>query len=170
MFVDEVLEKLDFDIKSSRSTFFFTSKSYSTNEIFFEERLILNTAKKLKASAVYFRRFPDNQSSKAQIFIFDNTTNAFSKEELADIHRKLWSSAIVPIYYVFDNTNLNVFDARKQVDYDEISKTISASPFDILPIVTKAHTKYEKYSAKLFANGTFWEQKKIKNHFLSKES
>lgn len=170
MVIDETLEKLDFHVRSSGSTLFFTSKLYLSSDILFEERLILDRAKKLKATAVYFRRFPENQSSKAQIFIFDNTTNKFSNEELADIHRKLWSSAIVPIYYVFDKTNLNIFDARKQVDYNSNSKTISVSPLDILPLIADSHTQYQKYSAKLFDNGTFWEQKENKNHFLSKES
>lgn len=170
MSIDLLLEKLDFRIKSDNSTLFFTSQKYASNVILFEERLILETAKKLKAAAVYFRRFPENQSSKAQIFIFDNTTNKFSKEDLADIHRKLWSSAIVPIYYVFDNTNLNVFDARRQVDYNRHSKVMSVSPLEILPFIAESYTNYQKYSAKLFANGTFWEQKENKNNFLSKES
>jgi len=168
--IDKVLEKLDFDQKSGHSSLFFTSKTYTISELFFEERLILDIAKKLKATAVYFRRFPENQSSKPQLFLFDNTNNTFSNKELAELHRKIWSSGIVPIYYVFDNTSINIFDARKHVDYDKNSKTISVQPFKCLPLITKSFEQYQKYSAKLFANGTFWEQKEFENQFLSKES
>lgn len=167
MSLNEVLEKLDFDVQSSASTLFFTSGNSNLDNIKFEERLVLNTAKKLDASAVYFRRFSDSQSSKPQLFIFDNTDNRFSKDDLAQIHKKIWSGGIVPIYYVFDKTSLAVFDARKQVDYDSETKRISASPLQILQIVSES---FKEYSAKLFANGTFWEQNSFKNHFLSKES
>lgn len=168
--INRILKKLDFNQDTSSSTLFFTSKHYESNEILFEERLILDTAKKLKATAVYFRRFVDNQSSKPQLFIFDNTSKSFTNEEIAELHRKIWSSGIVPLYYVFDQTNINIYDARKQVKYNEDSKTISIEPFDCLPIIAKSYEQYQKYSAKLFANGTFWEQKEVENNFLSKES
>jgi SAM-dependent methyltransferase len=170
LFINKVLENLDFNEKSSHSSLFFTSQNYSLNELFFEERLVLNIAQKLKASAVYFRRFPDNQSSKPQLFIFDNTSKSFSNDDLAELHKKIWSSGIVPIYYVFDNTTFNIFDARKHVDYNKISKAISVQPFESISIITGSYKQYQKYSAKLFANGTFWEQKVFENQFLSKES
>jgi len=168
--IDEVLEKLDFNEKSGNSTLFFTTIDYSKHRLYFEERLILDIARKLKASAVYFRRFPENQSSKPQLFLFDNTQNSFSKEELAELHKKIWSSGIVPIYYVFDNTSIDIFDARKQVDYNEFSRIISVKPFENLSIIKGSYEQYQKYSFKLFANGTFWEQKEFENLFLSKES
>ncbi|MRT92235.1 class I SAM-dependent DNA methyltransferase [Ancylomarina sp. 16SWW S1-10-2] len=168
--INNVLEKLDFKPKSKLSTLFFTSKNYNSYELLFEERLILDVAKKLKAAAVYFRRFTENQSSKAQLFIFDNTLNSFTEEELAELHRKIWSSGIVPLYYVFDKTNINIFDARKHVNYNKNSKKISVDPFDCLPIIAESYERHQRYSAKLFANGTFWEQKEVENRFLSKES
>lgn len=161
---------LDFNINTSYASLFFTTKKYKISELFFEERLILDIAKKLNATAVYFRRFAENQSSKPQLFIFDNTRYSFSSEELAELHRKIWSSGVVPLYYVFDNVNINIFDARKHVDYDSGSKTISVEPFDCLPIIAESYDQHQKYSARLFANGTFWEQKEFENHFLSKES
>ncbi len=168
--INRVLETLEFDINSNQSSLFFTSKQYDLNELFFEERLVIDVAKKLKASAVFFRRFADNQSSKPQLFLFDNTRNRFSPEELAELHRKIWSSGIVPLYYVFDNTNINIFDARKHVKYNKSSKTISIDPFDCLPIIADSYEQHQKYSAKLFTNGTFWEQKEFENYFLSKGS
>ena len=166
--INEVLEKFDFDLKSEYPSLLFTSNNYVHSELFFEERLILDLARKLKASAVYFRRFSNSQSSQPQLFIFDNTQNLFSEDELAELHRKIWSSGIVPIYYVFDNTNINIFDARIPVGYNKNTKTISVKPFDCLPIIADSFERYREYSAKLFENGTFWEQKELENRFLSK--
>ncbi len=166
----EALNLLDFDLKSVNLTLFFTSKIYSDKELFFEERLILDIAKKLSVSAVYFRRFAEKHSSNPQIFLFDNTSGYLSESELGEIHRKLWSSGIVPIYYVFDNTTINIFDARKHVQYDESTGSITVQPFDSLSIISTTYEKYKNYSAKLFENGTFWEQERNRDHFLSKES
>lgn len=168
--INKVLESLDFNDQSSQSTLFFTAKEYKPEEIFFEERLILETAKILQAAAVFFRRFGENQSSQPQLFIFDNIQDTVSVDELAEIHRKIWSSGIVPLYYVIDKTSINIYDARKHVDYDKNFQKISVKPFEIIPIAKEAHIEYQKYSAKLFTNGTFWEQKEVQDRFLSKGS
>jgi len=164
-----ILDLLDFDNESIRSTLFLTSRNYLDDEIYFEERLVLETAKQLKATAVFFRRFAEMQSSLPQIFIFDNTTKSFSVDDLVQIHKRIWSSGIVPIYYVFDNVNINVYDARKSVDYNRQTKDTDISPIERLPFIAGVHS-HLKYSAQLFQNGTFWEQKEFKTHFLSKES
>ncbi len=132
--INRVLETLEFNKSSRQSSLFFTSEKYNIGELLFEERLILDIARKLKATGVYFRRFDDNQSSKPQLFIFDNSANSFNEEELAELHRKLWSSGIVPLYYVFDNTNINIYVARKHVKYNKNTSSISVDPFECLPI------------------------------------
>jgi hypothetical protein len=167
--LNQVLDVLDFNSKSVSSTLFYTSQEYTTDQLLFEERLILDFARKINVTAVYFRRFGQNRSSLPQLFIFDNTTGQFSEKDLAEIHRKLWSSGIVPLYYVFDNVNINIYDARKQVDFDSKNQSIHVDCFESLSIVAKTQ-KHLNYSAKLFANGTFWDQKETANHFLSKES
>lgn len=165
----EVFKLLDFDIESKNSTLFLTSRNYSRDKLLFEERLVLEDAKSLNATAVFFRRFAEKQSSIPQLFIFDNTSHRFSDEDLAKIHRRIWSSSVVPLYYVFDNTSINVYDARKAVSYNKLTKRISINAIDNLSLVSSSLTRL-KYSAKLFLNGTFWEQKEVANNFLSKES
>ncbi|TRX71715.1 class I SAM-dependent DNA methyltransferase [Carboxylicivirga sp. M1479] len=166
----KIYSNLGFDTDTSISTLFFTDNNYNSDLLRFEERLILNTAKKLNASAVYFRRFANNQSSKPQLFIFDNSNGQLSDDDIANIHRKIWSSGIVPLYYVFDKTNINIYDARKQVKYNDETGAISINPFKQLSLVKDSHNEYQKFSAQLFANGTFWEQKEVSKHFLNKES
>lgn len=168
--LNQVLDVLDFNSKSVSSTLFYTSQNYTPAQLLFEERLVFDFARKINVTAVYFRRFGENRSSLPQLFIFDNTARRFSEQDLAEIHRKLWSSGIVPLYYVFDNFNINVYDARKQVKYDRQTQLISIDPLEILPIVAKTYKQHQNYSAKLFANGTFWDQKETANHFLSKGS
>jgi len=165
----QVLEILDFNSKSVSSTLFYTSQDYTADQLLFEERLVFDFAKKINVTAVYFRRFGENRSSLPQLFVFDNTTGRFSENDIAEIHRKLWSSGIVPLYYVFDKVNINIYDARKQVNYDSKTQSIQISCIDSLSIVAKTQ-KHLNYSAKLFANGTFWDQKETANHFLSKQS
>ncbi len=167
--LNQVLDVLDFNSKSVSSTLFYTSQNYTADQILFEERLVFDFAKKINVTAVYFRRFGENRSSLPQLFVFDNTTGRFSENDIAEIHRKLWSSGIVPLYYVFDKVNINIYDARKQVNYDSKTQSIQVNYFESLSIAAKTQ-KHLNYSAKLFANGTFWDQKETANHFLSKES
>lgn len=167
--LSDVFNLLDFDTESKDSTLFLTSKEYSKDELFFEERLVLEGAKNLDVTAVFFRRFGEKQASIPQLFVFDNTSHKFSDEDLAKIHRRIWSSSIVPLYYVFDNTNINVYDARKAVSYNKNDKKISISAIENLPLISSSLARL-KYSAKRFLNGTFWEQKELANNFLSKES
>lgn len=167
--LSDVFKLLDFDTESINSTLFLTSRNYSNDALLFEERLVLEDAKSLDATAVFFRRFAEKQSSIPQLFIFDNTSHKFSDEDLAIIHRRIWSSGIVPLYYVFDNAKIKIYDARKAVSYNKQDKKISITAIDNLSLISDSFALL-KYSAKLFLNGTFWEQKELANNFLCKES
>lgn len=160
------LRILDFDVDSSDSSLLFVGKPYRRRKLSFGERLALKDASRYQATAVFFRRF-ENQSPQPQIYIFDNTTGALSEDELGDIHKKIWTSGIVPVYYVFDKTSLRVFDAKKPVD----KHTLKPTPIgDAISLAAEAHAAYEMYSAKLFENGSFWEQTVIQNHFRTESS
>ena len=165
---NEILKPLRFDIESAPSGLFFTSNNYTASDIDFSELLVLEEAKRLKATAVFFRRMEGLQSPVPQVFIYDNTSQKYSEGELAEIHRKVWSSGIVPIYYVVTNTEIKIYDAREPVKYRE--DKLEISPFDTIEITSAAQDLYEKYSAKLFLNGSFWEQDFTKDHFLSSKS
>ncbi|MFV1976614.1 MAG: Eco57I restriction-modification methylase domain-containing protein, partial [Candidatus Scalindua sp.] len=162
----DALQVLAFDTSSSAAGLLFTKKDYKN--IPFNERLLLQKARYLKASAVYFRRFEGKNNSIPQIFIYDNSSNRLDENDLADIHKKIWSGGIVPLYYVFDKTQLKVFDSRKPVQYSR--NKIFVKPIDEISIVSKAHQEYIKYSAEFFRNGTFWEQDENRKHFLANYS
>ncbi|MCF8243315.1 MAG: SAM-dependent methyltransferase [Melioribacteraceae bacterium] len=165
---NEILKPLGFDVDSVPSGLFFTSRDYKSNEIDFSELLVLEEAERLKATAVFFRRMEGLQSSIPQVFIYDNTSQNYTENDWAEIHKKIWSSGIVPIYYIVDNTQIRIFDGRKPVNYRNNKPQIS--PFDTIELVSATQDLYEKYSANLFLNGSFWEQDFTKNHFLSSKS
>jgi len=158
--LDEKLHLLDFETDSSASGLLFTDEDYrGDNNVAFGEILILQQAQELNASAVYFRRI--GEKSIPQLFIYDNSNGYLSPDDLSNIHIKLWSSGIVPLYYVFDKTEVKIFNCRKPVN----KTNLKAKPFDDFPLVSDAHEKYKKYSAGLFQNGSFWELQENKNHF-----
>ena len=160
------LEVLNFDVDSPAAGLLFVEKSYESDEISFGERLALEDAVRYKANAVYFRRF-EKQESQPQLFIFDNTSGEISEEELGEIHKKIWTSSVVPLYYVFDKTSLRVFDAKNPVDKNDLIPR----PLDkAVDLVSAAHKDYERFSAKLFENCLFWEQECMRGHFKNENS
>ena len=166
--LEQNLQILDFEINTDEPSLLFTNRVYSKTEISFGSRLVLEDAKKLSATAVFFRHDRASAASQPQIFIYDNTNQSLSDRQLAEIHRKIWSSDIVSIYYVIDRTQVRVFDARKPVRYK--GEHMSVDAFETLDLVTEAQEQYQKYSAKLFENGTFWEQPEHHDKFLHNNS
>ncbi len=172
--LEQNLNLLDFqtDSDSSISGLLFTDRDYRGDDnVSFDQILILHQAEELKASAVYFRRM--GEKSIPQLFIYDNSDGNLSTEKLIDIHRKLWSSGIVPLYYVFDKTEVKIYDCRKSIDKKTLrAKELAKLPFeeDSLFLVSDVHAEYKKYSAKLFQNGSFWETEENRKHFNINDS
>ena len=164
--LDKKLRLLDFETDESVSGLLFTNEDYRGDaNVSFDEILTLHRAQELGAIAVYFRRI-EGRSSMPQLFIFNNSSNKFSTDDLTDIHIKLWSSGIVPLYYVFDNTEVKIFDCRKPVS----KRNLKAEEFDCLSFISEVHSEYGKYSVKLFENGSFWESRENKDRFKADNS
>lgn len=166
--LEQNLQLLDFEFNTVEPSLLFTSHTYSKTEISFGSRLILEDAKRLSATAVFFRSNMAGQAPQPQILIYDNTNQSLSNPQLAEIHRKIWSSDGISVYYVIDRTQVRVFDARKPVRYK--GEQMFVEPFEILDLVAEAQEQYQKYSAKLFENGTFWEQPEHHDKFLHNNS
>ncbi|MGI8788758.1 MAG: Eco57I restriction-modification methylase domain-containing protein [Pyrinomonadaceae bacterium] len=161
------LKRMDFDVSSGehRSLLLVSEKNeqdLSPNEVFALE----DADKKFNATAVYFRHFPksENRPPIPQIYIYDNTQNEFS-DNLADIHRDLWSNSQIPMFIVIEKTEVKIFDTRKPVEVS--GQTIETNPIDTIPISADA---IRHYSRKLFDSGIFWETEKAKGHFLESTS
>ena len=166
------LLKLDFNAELPESGLLFTDNivAYKDNsEISFDEILVLHNAQELRAKAVYFRRF-EGRSSVPQLFIYDNSDHKLNNDNLAEIHKKIWSSGIVPIYYVFDQTEVKIFNGRKPLR--EFDGNLEIDVFDCLSLAASAHKRYkaEKYSELQFRNGSFWEREDSRSEFKADSS
>lgn len=159
---------MDFDVSSEghRSLLLVSEKNnqgLSPDEVFALE----GADEKFNASAVYFRHFPksENRPPSPQIYIYDNTEKTLSENQLADIHRDLWSNSQIPMFIVIEKADVKIFDTRQPVDV--FGSTIKTTPIDVIPISAEA---IRQYSRKLFDSGIFWETEKAKGHFLESTS
>ena len=135
---------------------------YEKNDTYLNptEIFALEKAYLFKADAVYFRHFNDGRSPIPQIYLYDNTSQKWTDEDLAVIHRDLWSSCLVPIFIVISQATISIFDSRKPVHVSD--KGISTKPLKTLELADEA---LKMYSAKMFDNGFFWESEAAKNNF-----
>lgn len=131
------------------------------------ELFALEEARRFKASAVYFRHFPDNRAAIPQIYLYDNTDLRLSDNELAEIHRDLWSNCRIPIFIEVRETEFAVFDARSPVKVLDDGKIETNSITGKIKLISEA---VSLYSQTLFDTGVFWEMDLAKNHFQESTS
>jgi N-6 DNA Methylase len=124
------------------------------------EVFALEKAEIFKADAVYFRHFSDSRAPLPQIYLYDNTHEKWQNEDLANIHRDLWSSCIIPLFIVINKISVSIFDCRKPVQTS--GNSISTEALETLTLSGKA---IKAYSAKMFDSGLFWESEKAKGRF-----
>lgn len=132
----------------------------SSNNLSPTEVFALEKAEIFKANAVYFRHFSDGRAPLPQIYLYDNTHEKWQNEDLANIHRDLWSSCIIPIFIVINKKSVSIFDCRKPVQTS--GDNISTKAIETLELSDNA---IKAYSAKMFDNGLFWESEKAKGKF-----
>lgn len=122
------------------------------------------------ADAVFFQ-IKDNNKYIPQIFIFDNTKNdKFDDISLIEIHKRFWSSEIVPIYFVLEEKEIKIYNTKKRISTKKEKEIIE--PVDILEISKRIDSKFQEkkkiYSPFLFKNGSFWETEYYIEEYLKK--
>lgn len=167
----EIIENLDFSINAEIGV--------SLPEIVFVKEppknlhpkiyIYLEFAEALDADAVYFRYYDDNRFCAPQVYFYDNTSNNRSKEDISEIHKKVYSSCQVPAICIIDKKYINIYDVRKPVE--AIKETISnqkalfkKTPLEDLNIL-KTY-----FSAQSLNYGIFWESEVASKHFLNNKS
>ena len=170
----EILKHLDFD--NNESLFFVNQKDIENIGEACRKTLYLAQDDYL-ADAVFFQ-INENNKYIPQIFVYDNTdNNKFNSVVLAEIHKRLWSSEIVPLYFVLEKTEIKIYNTKQKISIIDKNKE-EIYPADILNFTQKINKEFQKkknnYSAFLFQNGSFWEtQHYIKNYLkdtITKES
>lgn len=131
----------------------------------------LENAKRYEVDAVYFRFFEGGRPPLPQIYIFDNAEGTKRDVDLVDIHKKLWSAGVIPIYFTIDRQQLRIYDSRQPV---EIQKNGEArvDPIDyfVLGDIAEVDRALKQYDARLFDNGEFWDKGNESKHFLNDKS
>jgi hypothetical protein len=157
-----------FDIKDDASNFFLTKEiSNSTLNPFI--LLELKKAIEHKATAVYFKPLETNKPVYAVAYIYDNTENKFSKQNIAEIHKTLWNSGAISIYIIFDNYEINIFNARKPVNVT--GNDIQAVPLiDAIKITSEIKNRIKELNltSQFLDSGLFHEH--YKNDFIERNS
>ncbi|OUJ69401.1 HsdM family class I SAM-dependent methyltransferase [Hymenobacter crusticola] len=152
------LSQLDMSLEANPSNILLTSDLEITSiSINFYQRFALERAKKIGADAVFFRNnLSSDESSIAQVYIFDFTRSHKEEKDLIELHKNVWSSTDVRIYFIIYNSEIKIFNSSKPVEINK-QGIITLQPFDVLKIIGEAKEKYYEYSGKRFIDGSFWE-------------
>lgn len=137
------------------------------------ELLYLYEAKKLGASAVFFRRFykensPKPDHSEPSVCIFDKDESFFNSLEHIKLHAKLWSSGKNEVYIILSKTRIDIINARKPAEVVD-DKKLSVKNLALVSTALESFNS-QKFSAYLFGSGTFWEQAEFENKLDEKNS
>lgn len=174
MMFKEILKHIDFE---ANEALLFVNQKDEKN-IGEARRKILYLAKKdYLADAVFFQ-IKDNNKYIPQIFIFNNTKNdKFDNISLIEIHKRFWSSEIVPLYFVLEQAEIKIYNTKQKISINKDEKE-EINPTEILDVTTKLDSKFQEkkklYTPFLFQNGLFLEtQYYIENYLknsITKES
>lgn len=171
----EQLDMLDTELPQSTESFglVFTD-SLPLNS---SERLALEKARKYKADAIYFRRFENHITSIPQVYIYDFTSKEKDIEDdyIAELHKELWNSGQVPMFFIFTQTEIKIFNCLKSPHFDPETEKITSSPMETINLAAAIEDQLEskklkEFSGKKFDNGSFWDTSRYKEKFQLKDS
>jgi len=107
-----------FDIKGDSNNFYLVSeiKNITDTHIIY----YLKHAEQYRATAVYFKPFDEKNNVIVPVcYVYDNSDNVFTEENVAEIHKNIWNTGHISIYIVIDTKEIKIFNARKPVSVDE---------------------------------------------------
>ncbi|TAE42480.1 MAG: hypothetical protein EAY66_00635 [Sphingobacteriales bacterium] len=164
----ETLENLEFSLKDMNLPEIVFLKNIP-NTLHPKHYISLEFAEIYEADAVYFRYYDDNRYCVPQIYFYDNTLKNRSKEEIAEIHKKVYSSCQVPLISVINNSTITLYDCRKPVELKNglISNAECEFTHASLDDLTSLKTYF---SARELNYGFFWEANETSKSFLNNKS
>jgi len=133
------------------------------------EQATVHQAQKLGKGAIdyiFFRRFADGRSSQVAAYVVDNSDSRFDKQDLAELHRKVWLNGTAPLLYIGWPTHVDIVACAAGPDFwNPTTERSEYTPTDSIRIaseIANAHTedKLRRFSAFRLANGTFWEDER----------
>lgn len=165
------LDQLDFQFENTNaSSIFFVSDLEKKKDLHPKIILDLDKAKLFKADAVYFRFFDGGRLPQPQIYIYDNVEKRQTDDQIAEIHRAIWSASEIPMFIVLEKSKVNIYDGRQPITIKE--GKLSTKPIDQIDLDNLAECSkiVERYRAQRFDNGNFWESDVAQKHFLNNKT
>lgn len=132
-------------------------------------KIALKKAEDYNVTAIYFRRFI-NKPPIPQIYIYDYTSDnkAIDAKKLGELHRKLWNSGQIPLFFIFTKTEVRIYNCFRPPEFKNELYEFITSPFETLKLASEMQEEIDKrkeFSARKFDNGIFWDNSKYKDSF-----
>jgi tRNA1(Val) A37 N6-methylase TrmN6 len=164
----EALEKLDFSMGDNSMPEIIFLNNVPSN-LHPKHYIALEFAEIFQVDAVFFKYYNDSRFCVPQIYFYDNSFKNRDKEQIAEIHKKVYSSCQVPLNCFVDKTTITLYDCRKPVTQKEgvISSEnciFSKENLDNLDNINAY------FSAKHLQYGSFWETEKASKSFLNNQA
>lgn len=150
------LEKLGMDGNTSSSIYFVAEKDKEKNPDLY---LALEFANEFKATAVYFRFYNDGRPPRPQIYIYDNSDFTSVNISGADVHHNLWNAGIVPFCFIFNKSQIQIYNCAKKPEWDNDGESFTTSPHDLTDLLSVVTDKPDNYNIRQFDSGLFWDSK-----------
>lgn len=112
---------------------------------------------------IFFRRFNDGRSPQVCAYVVDNSANRYTRDAIADLHRRIWLNGTAPLLYVEWPTQVDVLRCAAGPDFWNSRKQAAAyKEFDSIKVASEVSSALDeaqqvRYSAFRLAEGTFWE-------------
>ncbi len=166
----DILKQLN--LENNNNLLFVTQKDAEINET--QRKYLYLAYNDYFADAVFFQK-NSNEKHIPQFFIYDNTNNEkFNNISLSEIHKRLWSSKIVPIYFVIEQNAINIYNTKQRVNIfkdKNNNEKEEINPTDILEITKRLEIQLQEnknfYAPFLFQNGSFWETEYYLKNYLN---
>ena len=152
------LSMYDTDSESCKNGLKFVSNCHNETNNYI--KLYLLEARDYDADAVYFKYFDNGRPPIPQIYIYEESK---LKKDINILHKELWSSCKVPMFFVFSNTQIKIFNSLSK-------KEVRKQNIDPIKILSIASEIQNEFKAQMFDSGAFWNTVFAKNEFSYKHS
>lgn len=169
----DVLKKLDFFSTDSSIENDFPEIVFTKNppsNLHPKHYLALEFAELYGADAVFFRYYDDNRYCVPQIYFYDNNLTLRNSNQIAEIHRKVYSSCQVPMLCFIDEANISMFDCRIPVSETKTGEISNSKSLFKKEKLTDLEDLSSYFSAKHLNYGLFWETEEASKSFLNNQS
>ena len=122
----------------------------------------LETAKEKFDADAVYFRYFDDGRGAVPQIYIYDNTNNNLTDKKRDIHIKVWSGCQVPMYIIIEKFDAIMFDARERAKSDKDTEA-----YETIRLTGEV---VKEFTAKSFDDGLFWEEKVNENHFQFKGS